>query len=168
MNCRGGLGELGHPRYHSNLKHNDQVLPSNESTMHYLLFNVTSLSSPCLVTILCQEIEYIEKCVSNWLEGKRFVSMSIVHSRMLFCVIMFGLCLKILSFVWFFLVFLFSMFKNRFAIFLKFPCYQLAILTQCSSNSQAACYILFLKFRVVPLDLYRIFWITIRINVKFW
>ena len=58
-------GELGHPRYHSNVKQYAQVLLSNESTIHYLLFAVTSLSSPCSVKSLCQEINYIEKCVNN-------------------------------------------------------------------------------------------------------
>ena len=63
---RVGLqGDLGHPRYHSNVKHYDQVLPSNESTINHLMFDVTSLSSPCSVTILCQEIDYIEKIVNN-------------------------------------------------------------------------------------------------------
>ena len=66
----GGLGELGHREswatlYYSSVKHYDQVLPSNKSTIHYLLFDVTSLSSPCSVTILCQEIDYIEKFVKN-------------------------------------------------------------------------------------------------------
>ena len=76
---------MGHPRYHSNVKHYDQVLPFNESTTHYLFFYVTSLSSPCSVTILCQEIDYIEKIANILLEGKQVVSIATVHSVMLFC-----------------------------------------------------------------------------------
>ena len=67
----GGLRELGHrdswatPRYHSNAKLYDQVLPSNERTIHHILFDVTSLSNTYSMTSLCQQIDYIEKNVKN-------------------------------------------------------------------------------------------------------
>ena len=54
--------------------------------------------------------------------------------------------------------------KIEVLFLLEFLCNQLAILTQCSTDGQAARYIFFCEFRVVFSDLFWIF----RINLKFW